>query len=143
MKYFVDTSVFVAAFFKNYYGHQSSLTLFTKLDKTHSAIAAHTLAEIYSTVTGMPKNRASPAEALMFLTEVRQRVKIVTMEEKNYLEALDNFATYGLIGGGIYDALSAQCALKAGAQYLFTWNVKDFTRLGADIASRVRTPDQS
>jgi hypothetical protein len=32
------------------------------------------------------------------------------------------------------------CALKAGAQSIYTWNVKHFNRLGESIAARVRQP---
>jgi predicted nucleic acid-binding protein len=40
----------------------------------------------------------------------------------------------------VYDALIAQCALKAGAEVLLTWNVADFKRMGAAVARIVTTP---
>jgi len=39
-----------------------------------------------------------------------------------------------------YDALIAHCALKARAETLLTWNVRDFTRLGSAIARITKTP---
>jgi hypothetical protein len=44
------------------------------------------------------------------------------------------------LGGAIDDAILGHCALKAKAQTLYTWNVKDFLRLGAAIADRTKTP---
>lgn len=45
-----------------------------------------------------------------------------------------------LPGGGIYDALIAQAALKGNVDRLLTLNPNDFVRLGEDIASLVQTP---
>ena len=45
-----------------------------------------------------------------------------------------------LPGGGIFDALIAQAALKGNAEVLLTLNAKHFTRLGAEIASLVQIP---
>ena len=49
-------------------------------------------------------------------------------------------AGLGIAGGAIYDAILGHCALKAKAQTLYTWNVKDFLRLGTAIADRTKTP---
>jgi len=48
----------------------------------------------------------------------------------------------GIVGGAIYDAVLAQCALKADAEVLLTWNDRDFTRLGPEIARLVKTPPE-
>ena len=45
-----------------------------------------------------------------------------------------------LTGGGIYDALIAQAALKASAGILLTLNPNHFTRLGEEIANLVQIP---
>jgi hypothetical protein len=44
------------------------------------------------------------------------------------------------VGGAIYDALLAHCALKAKADTIFTWNIDHFRRVGPEVAKRVRTP---
>jgi predicted nucleic acid-binding protein len=43
-----------------------------------------------------------------------------------------------LPGGGIYDALIAQAAIKANVDVLLTLNANDFTRLGEDVAQLVQ-----
>jgi len=45
-----------------------------------------------------------------------------------------------IIGGAAYDALIGHCALKAGAEVLLTWNLRDFVRMGPDIAGIAKTP---
>jgi predicted nucleic acid-binding protein len=45
------------------------------------------------------------------------------------------------MGGTVYDALLARCALKVRAEVLYTWNVKHFQQLGLEeIVKRIRTP---
>lgn len=64
----------------------------------------------------------------------------MTLEPDEYLNAIDGAAAYGVTGGGIYDAILGQCALKARAQNIYTWNVRHFKRLGTHVAGRVKTP---
>ncbi|MEG4026474.1 hypothetical protein [Microcoleus sp. S13C4] len=45
-----------------------------------------------------------------------------------------------LSGGGIYDRLMAQAALKVGVDVLLTLNPNDFTRLGDDVRRLVQVP---
>jgi hypothetical protein len=37
--------------------------------------------------------------------------------------------------------IQGHCALKAKAEVIYTWNPKDFLRLSAAIASRVKSPE--
>lgn len=141
MKAFLDTSVMVAAFYAGQERHESSLELFLNQDRKSGSTAAHCLAEVYSTLTGMPgRFRASGDEALLFLGNIRERLTIVTLDPEEYFRTVESAASFGVIGGGIYDAILGQCALKAKAQSIYTWNVKHFARLGPGVASRVKTP---
>lgn len=141
MKSFLDTSVLVATFYGEHEHHDVSLALFINLTRKSGCTAAHCLAEVYAVLTGMPgKNRVTPDEALLFLADVRARLDVISLSESDYLEVLASAAKSGLVGGGIYDALLAQCALNARAGVLYTWNAKHFTRLGADVAALVRRP---
>lgn len=141
MKAFLDTSVLVATFYQDHEQHEPSIELFVRCEKQESCCAAHTLAEVYSTLTGRPgKSRASADEAMLFLGSIRERLSIVTLSGVEYCKAIEASAAEGVMGGGIYDALLAHCALKTGAETIYTWNVKDFKRLGPDIARRVTTP---
>ncbi len=90
-------------------------------------------------LTGMPgKNRATPDEALLFLGNVQERLTLVSLSGEEHASALERAAANGISGGGIYDTIAGECAKKSGAEAIYTWNVKHFTRLGSDISERVR-----
>ena len=92
----------------------------------------------------MPGNhRAKPEEALLFLGDICQRLTIVTPGQADYLNAIQNAAANGTIGGGIYDALLVHCAKKANAEVIYTWNIKHFARLSELASGRVRTPGEA
>lgn len=131
----------VATFYGDHEHHEESFGLFRRQTRSGSCTAAHCLVELYSVVTGMPgKDRASPDEALLFLQGVYERLTIVALDETEYVTMLNDAAAANIHGGTCYDALIAHCALKAKAETLYTWNVKHFKRLGADVALRVRVP---
>jgi predicted nucleic acid-binding protein len=141
MKALLDSSVLVAVFYGDHEHHPASFELFLSLQRGQACCAAHSLAEVYSVLTGMPgKERVSGDEAMLFLGSVRERLSVVTLNEEEYWQALEWSAGLGVSGGGVYDAASAQCFLKAGAEALYTWNEKHFKRLGVKVAERVRTP---
>ena len=141
MKAFLDTSVLVAAFYGEHELHEASFEILRRQKKQTGCAAAHGLSEVYSVITGMPgKDRASPDEALLFLGDVRERLTVVTLTDEEYVQILQQAAAAGVIGGGIFDAVLAGCAMKAKAEAIFTWNVKHFNRLGSEVAARVKTP---
>lgn len=141
MKGFLDTSVLVATFYGDHEHHQPSKDLFLRYKKKEVGCAAHSLAEVYATLTGMPgKDRVSPDSALLFLADVRDRLTLIALTPEEYFETLEINSRVGVTGGGVYDALLAQCALKAKADVIYTWNIKHFKRLMPAVASRVTTP---
>jgi predicted nucleic acid-binding protein len=141
VKAFLDTSVLVSTFYGDHEHHQPSIDLFLRYKKNEGCCAAHSLAEVYSTLTGMPgKERASGDEALLFLANVREHLTIVTMNQEEYLKAIEAASAVGIVGGGIYDAVLGHCALKAKAESIYTWNVQHFKRLGPAFTGRVKTP---
>lgn len=68
---------------------------------------------------------------------------LVALSQQEYIAVLEAAAAGGVFGGGIYDALIGQCAIKAKAETIYTWNTKHFTRLGKAVAARVKTPRQT
>jgi predicted nucleic acid-binding protein len=103
--------------------------------------AAHTLAELYATLTRLPvKLRLSTDQALLFLDSVEERFEIVYLDGADYRAAIREAASAGIIGGTVYDALLGWCALKSRAAKIYTCDTADFQRLGREIAEKVRTP---
>jgi hypothetical protein len=80
-------------------------------------------------------------QALLFIGNIRERFTLVGLDDQEYSETLERSAAAGLLGGAIYDAILGQCALKAYAKTIYTWNTRDFLRLPQPIATRVRRPD--
>ena len=141
MKSFFDTSVLVAAVLASHEHHDRSLVVFAEADRKTSCCAAHTLAELYATLTRMPgKQRIAGDQALLFLDEVEERLELVYLNTREYRLAINQAARHGILGGTVYDALLGQCALKAGATRILTWDITHFQRLGPEIADKVRTP---
>jgi predicted nucleic acid-binding protein len=141
VKVFFDTSVLVAVFLENHQHHEASLAAFVSADKVQGSCAAHSLAEVYSVLTRLPgKNRLSGDQALLFLEDVVNRLKVISLDGREYFEAIREAAALGIVGGMLYDMLLVRCALKVNASTIYTWNVDDFRRLSADIVGRVRTP---
>jgi predicted nucleic acid-binding protein len=142
VKAFLDTSVLVATFYADHEHHPPSIDLFLRFGKNDACCGAHSLAEVYATLTGMPgKRRVSGNEALLFLGDIRERLTLVALDEQEYFHLAEASAAANLTSGAIYDAILGHCALKAEAEAIYTWNTKDFLRLSPAIATRVKNPD--
>jgi predicted nucleic acid-binding protein len=89
----------------------------------------------------MPGNyRISGEQAMLFLASIRERLTLIALDDAEYFTAIEEASVLGVVGGSIYDAILASCAIKARAETIYTWNVKHYRLLGAKVAARVRTP---
>lgn len=141
MKHFFDTSVLAPVFIDDHIHHEASIAVISKTSQKESYCAAHSLAEVFSTLTRMPGNyQARPEEAMLSLESLRGRLSPVALDSHEYWSVLEHCSESGIVGGAIYDALIAQCAIKSGAQIIYTWNVVDFRRMGPEVTRRLRTP---
>lgn len=141
MRAFLDTSVLVPVFYGDHTHHKASLDLFLKLNHSTGCCGAHSLAEVYSTLTRMPgKHRISGDQAMLFIDNIRERLAVVALDGDEYAGALRQSAELGIVGGGIYDAMLAHCALKAKARTIYTWNLRHYALCGPEIAKRLNTP---
>ena len=87
------------------------------------------------------QRRISGHEALLFLADVREHLTIIALDEHEYFRLMELSGEAGIAGGAIYDSILGHCALKAGAEVVYTWNTKDFLRLPESIAGRVKSPE--
>ena len=141
MKWFFDSSVLVPALLPDHVHHARSFAAFAAASRKNAGCAAHSLAEVYSTLTRYPgKQRLSAESAALLVQEVEHRLTLVGLDGDEYLAAINRIAGMGIVGGAVYDALIAACAAKAKADMVYTWNVAHFVLLGNDVARRVRTP---
>jgi predicted nucleic acid-binding protein len=141
VKWFVDTSVLVPVFIPGHIHHERSFGLFSRADINSAACAAHSLAEVYATLTRMPgKHRTSGQQAVTFLEAIEERFSFVALDVAGYRSTIRQAAALGIVGGTSYDALVAACARKVKAEVIYTWNLQHFKMLGEEVAKRVRTP---
>jgi len=141
LKWFFDSSVLVPVFYADHPHHGPSAKAFLTATK-QDFCALQTLGEVYATLTGLPvRPRISGAEGIDILKQIRDRLTLIALSEAEYVPALESVSAT-IVGGAAYDALIARCALKAQAETLLTWNVRDFTRMGPEVARIVKTPAQ-
>ena len=141
MKAFLDTSVLVPVFYGEHVHHQASLDVFTRYGRKDACCGAHSLVEVYSALTRMPgKYRISGEQGMLFVGSIRERLTVVGLTPDEYFSMLQENAALGIAGGAIYDALLAGCALKSGAEKMFTWNLRHYGQFGPKVASLLQTP---
>ncbi|MGA8764888.1 MAG: PIN domain-containing protein [Candidatus Sulfotelmatobacter sp.] len=141
MKWFFDTSVLIPAFVEDHKDHERCLAVYAPSNKRVACCATHSLAEVYAAVTRLPGEfRASPKQAMLFLTDIQEHLTIVSLESAEYFHAIQQAAFNGIVGGTIYDALLAACAIKVKAETIYTDNERHFRMFGPDVASRVKKP---
>ena len=138
---FFDASVLIPVFYPEHPHHSASLQRLTGFDSSTGYCSAHGLVEVYSTLTRMPgKAGASSDEAIAFVQRIRNRLSIVTLDAAEYENTLLEASALGIRGGTVYDAIHAACALKCGADVIYTWNVRHYVLCGPEVARRVSTP---
>lgn len=117
------------------------MEIFKKFPQQQACCGAHSLAEVYSTLTRMPPPyRFRPEQAMLFLSDIQSRLSLIALDADEYFHAIDAFAAIGVTGGAIYDGLLARCALKAKAEFIYTWNVRHYQQLGLDVEKKLRMP---
>ena len=141
MKLFFDTTVLVAALLPGHPHHARSFPVFASATRKQAACAAHSLGETYSTFTRYPGRERMSAEAAgLVVQEIERRFTLVCLDADEYCAAIRRMAQMGVVGGAVYDGLIAACALKAGADRLYRWNVRHFDLLGPEVQKLVSTP---
>jgi predicted nucleic acid-binding protein len=86
------------------------------------------------------KPRMSPKSVELLINGLLQYLEAVPLERSDYQAAIAQMSALNLPGGGIFDALIAQAALKASADRLLTLNPKHFNCLDEEIALLVFVP---
>ena len=133
--FFVDTSCIVAALCAWHVHHaRAAAELERRLrERQRLATAAHALLETYAVLTRLPApHRLSPADTLALLDgNFLDRAHIVSLDGEGYRMLLRRIGREGISGGRTYDALIADCARKAGAPVLLTFNAGHFADLDA------------
>ena len=143
MKVLFDTNMLVAAMIEahSHYGISFPWVQKVRNGEISGYVSTHFLAELYSVLTRLPLPKPLSAEqAYHGITNNLKEFNTINLDRNDYLKVLEHISQLHITGGGIYDALIAQAALKAKVDILLTFNPKHFTRLGEEIASLVQDP---
>ena len=100
-------------------------------------VAGATLVEAYSVLTRLPTPyRLTASDTLQLIDKNFSRgFTCVTLNADDYMRLLRAAPAGDVAGGRIYDAAIAQCARKAGARTLLTFNASHFAPFaGPDLA---------
>ena len=77
-------------------------------------------------------HRLAPADALALLEgNFIDGVRVISLDAEGYRSLLKRAAGDGISGGRTYDAIIAECAVRAQAAALLTFNALHFQALGA------------
>lgn len=84
--------------------------------------------------------RILPSYAENIILNLLQYLETIPLRSTDYQAAIAQMATLKIPGGGIFDALIAQAALKAEVDKILTLNPSHFTRLDPAIAQITQVP---
>ena len=142
MTFLCDTTVLFAASDAAHRHHRRSLALVARADPASSFVAAHSLAELYATLSGVPAPRMRRLDQVLQAVEQAARAFTpVALEVDDYLWVLHHVAGVEARSGQISDALILKCAERVEAETVYTWNIRHFARIAwPEMAGRIRTP---
>jgi predicted nucleic acid-binding protein len=137
MIHFFDTSALVAAFDDQDAHHNRAKTVFFR-HADGGSMANHSLAETFSVLTGRRAWRAS--DAFQIISQNTELLEKIHLSSAEYLNVLERAEQIGVRGGAIYDALILECARKARAASIWTFNVRHFLLFAGDLTDKIREP---
>jgi len=133
MKILFDTSVLISGMIEAHPFHAQGFEWLRRAKEKEFewAVCAHTLAELYASLTSMPlRPTINPETAERLISENIQKVaRVIFLTNNDYQQVIKTLSKSGMSGGIVYDALIARAAEKFGADHLLTHNRKDFLRL--------------
>lgn len=106
-------------------------------------IYCHGLLETFSQLTGgrLGKPVAPDVAAKCLRLNMQPgTVQIVELDSKEVLEHLGDARRLGIRGGAVYDYMHICAARKAGADRIFTLNIRHFHAIAPDLANQIRHP---
>jgi predicted nucleic acid-binding protein len=140
VKGFFDTSVLVPLFYRDHVHHGPSQELFIQFNRSTGCCGAHSLAEVYATLTRMPgKRRISGEQAMLFIGNIRERLSIVALNGDEYADVLQASAARG-VSAALSTMPCWHIAPSSQSRGIYTWNIRHYSLCGREVAGRLRTP---
>jgi predicted nucleic acid-binding protein len=126
--------VLAAALERTHEHHAASIGIFDRARDGELAVAAHALAEAFSTLT-RPNGpfRWSPAEAWDGISSIIKVTTLVGLTPASTVDAVRGYAQQGGIGPRLYDRLIGEAAPRNRIGIIVTWNVQHMKSLFPDL----------
>ncbi len=143
MKLAFDTSVLVSALIDTHPHHQraSPWVAAVSSNDVEGEITWHAVAETWSVLTRLPGPlRLPPSTASLVVERASELFQTVDLTPSVYSSALRRCTEAGASSGAVFDALHLISAEERGADWLVTFNRKDFERLKTQGSPEIITP---
>jgi predicted nucleic acid-binding protein len=126
---FLDTGILVGAVLQTHSQHLRCLAAVEDCELPFTN--AHALAETFATLTGFYK---VPTKAAAELTlALREIIQVKPLALEDYVIAISEAQSRGVMGGGIYDSLHATFARRNKTKQIATLNPSHFHHAAPDI----------
>ncbi len=104
--------------------------------------AAHSVAELYAVLTGLPlRPRITAAIAWRLIDEnITPTAAVVALTWNDYRAVIKRLSDAGVVGGVTYDTLIARAAQKARVARLVALNPADFQRVWPEGRHLITSP---
>lgn len=122
----LDSNVVIAMLVEAHEHHEPSLALLADGRNMQFAVAAHSYAEAYSTLTRRGEHapfRFSPEEAWAALESVRAATALLGLTAPQTFDTIRSYSRTGGVGARLYDRLIGETAAVHGVPTIVTWNV--------------------
>lgn len=122
----LDSNVIVAMVAEEHEHHVASAALLPHPSSRRFAVAAHSYAEAYNTLTRRSAGaafRRPAADVWETLESVAATTTLVGLSPTRTFAAIRSYAQTGGIGARLYDRLIGQVAVRYGIPRIITWNV--------------------
>lgn len=133
----VDSNVLIAAWSTFHPHHSRAVAALVGMRQRgdEAVAAAHSVAETYCALTGMPRSpRVSPERAHEIVSKnLRRDCRMVALDSGEYFTTIRRCSENGIAGAAVYDAVIAEAARKASVGRILTFNVADFRRVAPDL----------
>src|SRR5262245_53702685 len=90
-------------------------------------VSAHSLAEVYSVLTRMPRPLRVSTDAALRLIEhnILNYTEVIALTAGDYCDLILHLSQVGIAGGAVYDGIIASVAAKGQVDHIVTLNAKD------------------
>ncbi len=122
----IDSNVLIAMLAEAHEHHGPSLRLLIDGRASQFAVAAHSYAEAYNTLTRRGERapfQFTPEEAWAALESVRAATSLIGLTAPQTFDAIRSYAHGGGIGARLYDRLIGETAVTHAIPQIVTWNV--------------------